>query len=52
MPLQDIGLHGRAEYPLEKNLVPQRRLAPQKRGRREKIVIDRGQSELSFDPKD
>ncbi len=25
-------------------------LAPQKRGRREKIVIDQGQSELSFDP--
>jgi hypothetical protein len=28
----------------------QRRLAPQKRGHREKIVIDRAQSELSFDP--
>ena len=30
--------------------IAQRRLAPQKRGPREKIVLDRSQGELTFEP--
>jgi hypothetical protein len=41
---------GSAEFVHSMEKVAQRRLAPQKRGPREKIVIDRSQGELTFEP--
>jgi hypothetical protein len=41
---------GSAEFIHSMEKIAQRRLAPQKRGPREKIVIDRSQGELNFEP--
>ena len=41
---------GSAEFIHSMEKIAQRRLAPQKRGPREKIIIDRSQGELTFDP--
>jgi hypothetical protein len=41
---------GTGEFVRGLEKIAQRRLAPQKRGRRESIVIDRSQTELRFDP--
>jgi hypothetical protein len=53
MPLK--GMHpsrplGNAEFIRSLEKIAQRRLAPQKRGSREKIVTDRSQGELTFEP--
>jgi putative transposase len=41
---------GNAEFVYSLEKIAQRRLAPQKRGPREKIVTDRSQGELTFEP--
>ena len=41
---------GSAEFVHSMERLAQRRLAPQKRGPREKVVIDRSQGELAFEP--
>jgi putative transposase len=41
---------GNAEFVHSMEKIAQRRLAPQKRGPREKVVIDRSQCELTFEP--
>jgi hypothetical protein len=41
---------GDAEFTQSMEKIAQRRLVPQKRGPREKIVTDRSQGELAFEP--